>query len=126
MSSLDPTVSDVSEPSHGTVYTIRGRPNLYVRTEVRKQGGGPEHLFIRVDRNMIFQHWTADVPPEAELIMDADGRQQAEQEKWLRAAAEHNIEIVFGLLKQACDWLPAERAKELRRRYTEAQPSKDA
>lgn len=111
-------------PSPTTVYEIDGTPYLYVRTEARG-GGGPEHLFVCARKNLVFQRWTSEVPPEAELVLDTDGRRQAEQEKWLRHAAEHEIEILVGLMRKACAMLPQERADALRREYLATLPPKD-
>lgn len=110
-------------PHPGTIYRVRGEPMLYIRTEHRAGRPEPEHLFVKQDRRTVFSVWTATMPPDAELIVDERGRREANEERWLRLAAEHNIEILFGLLRQACEWLPRERAQELRRRYAAAQPS---
>lgn len=74
---------------------------------------------------MVFQHWTDTAPPEAELIIDEGGRTRANEEAWLRAAAEHDVEILLDLLRQACAWLPPQRAQELRRRWVETRPPKE-
>jgi hypothetical protein len=116
----------MTAPSPGTVYSIGGKPHLFVRTEQRSGPGGPGHLFIHVDRRVVLEHWTSEVPAEAELIIDAEGRRQAGQEEWLRLAAEHEIKILTGLLTQACSWLPRERAEELRQAWVRTQPPRSA
>lgn len=107
----------------GTIYHIGGKPRLYVRTEAR--AGTVEHLFVHVDNRVIFTHWTQKIPRQAELIVDEDGRAQANEERWLRLAAEHNNEILIGLLRKACAWLPRERGNELRQEYAVAQPKRE-
>lgn len=112
-------------PNHGTVYKTRFGPSLYVRSERRSGDTAPQHLFVHVSHDMIYQHWVDTVPPEAELIIDEGGRKLANEERWLRHAAEHDIEILFGILKQACEWLPPQRAQELRRQWVETRPPKE-
>jgi hypothetical protein len=111
--------------SPATVYQTAHGPSLYIRTEQRPGDDHPHHLFVHVDKRMVFQHWTDTEPPEAELIIDSDGRRQAEQEKWLRLAAEHECQILAGLLKKACAMLPQERADALRAEYLTTRPSKE-
>jgi predicted kinase len=111
------------QPDPQTVYRdAKGDPLLYVRTEQRPGAPAPEHLFVKAYNRVCLQVWAKEVPEGAVLVIDAGGRKQANEERWLRLAAEHNVEILAGLLKRACQWLPRERAQELRQRYVEAQP----
>jgi hypothetical protein len=110
-------------PDPQTVYrNTDGEPLLFVRTEQRPGSKTPEHLFVRVRNRVVLQLWMDETPEGAELVIDVEGRKQANQERWLRLAAEHNVTVLAGLLKVACQWLPRERAQELRQRYVEAQP----
>jgi hypothetical protein len=109
----------------GTIYRERGKLRLYVRTEQRPGAKQPEHMFIHAERGVVYHRWTAEVPPEAELVVDEEGRKQANEEKWLRHAAEHECQILAGLLKKACDMLPPERANALRAEYLTTRPARD-
>jgi hypothetical protein len=95
---------------------------MYVRTEHRGGRPGPEHLFVTTRNRGVFQLWLADVPEDAELVIDTDGRRQAQEALWLLEAAAHEKGIVVDCLKRACEWLPAERARELRAMWKAAQP----
>jgi hypothetical protein len=106
------------------IYRESGKLRLYVRTEQRPGATQPEHLFVHAERGMVYERWTTEVPPGAELVVDEDGRQQANEQKWLRLAAEHDIKILKGLLTKACSWLPSERADQLRREYVASQPER--
>jgi hypothetical protein len=117
------TLLAVSHPNPGTVYrTPEGQPLLFVRTEQRTGSPVPEHLFVSTRGGVVFQRWVKDMPPELELVIDTEGRKQANEQTWLRAVVEHERDLAFELLKQACDWLPEARAKDLRRRWTARQP----
>jgi hypothetical protein len=110
-------------PDPQTVYRdAKGDPLLYVRTEQRPGASSPEHLFVKAYNRVCLQVWAKEVPEAAVLVIDAGGRRQANEERWLRLAAEHNVGILTSLLKRACAWLPGERASELRKAYREAQP----
>lgn len=104
-------------PRPGVLYRIEGRLSLYVRTERRPGIKRPQHLFVHVSRRMIYERWTSEVPQAAEMVVDESGRQQANEEQWLRLAAEYETRIVMGLLKKACELLPKARADELRDEY---------
>jgi hypothetical protein len=114
----------VVTPAPSTIYREGGKLRLYVRTEQRPGASGPEHLFVHAERGMVYQRWTTEVPPEAELVVDEDGRRQANEQQWLRLAAEHECQILAGLLKKACDMLPPERGKALRDEYRATRPAK--
>lgn len=102
----------------GTIYrTADGQVRMYVRTEQRPGSLEPEHLFVRVLDRIVMQHWTTETPPEAELIVDEDGRRQANEESWHRWISDRERDILIPLLQQACAWLPSSRANELRERY---------
>jgi hypothetical protein len=107
------------------IYRESGKLRLYVRTEQRTGAKQPEHLFVHAERGVVHQRWTTEVPPEAELIVDEEGRKQANEEKWLRHAAEHECQILAGLLKKACGMLPQERADALRAEYLTTRPARD-
>jgi mannose/fructose/N-acetylgalactosamine-specific phosphotransferase system component IIB len=108
------------------IYRESGKLRMYVRTEQRPGAKEPEHMFVHAERGVVYHRWTAEVPPEAELVVDEEGRKQANEEKWLRHAAEHECQILAGLLKKACAMLPQERADALRAEYLTTRPSKDA
>lgn len=95
---------------------------FYVRTEQRPGRDQPEHLFVCTRERVCFERWHSEVPPEFELVIDTDGRRQANETRWLLQAADHDKQILVELLTQACEWLPRERAEELRQRWTERQP----
>lgn len=95
---------------------------MYVRTEHRGGRPGPEHLFVTTRNRNVFELWSEEMPKDAELILDTDGRQQAQEALWLLEAAEHEKQIVIDCLKRACEMLPAARATELRAQWKEAQP----
>lgn len=110
-------------PDPGTIYRdAKGEPMLFVRTEQRGGRQESEHLFVKARNRATFQLWTSEVPEGAELVIDAGGRKEANEVRWLLLTAEHNVGILAGLLKQACEWLPPTRAQELRRQYKAAQP----
>jgi hypothetical protein len=110
-------------PDPQTIYRdAEGRVLMYVRTEQRSGRKKPEHLFVTTRNRGVFQLWVEEIPKDAELVLDTDGRRQAQEALWLCEAEEHEKRIVIECLKQACDWLPAERAKELRAKWKEAQP----
>jgi hypothetical protein len=112
----------MADPAPGTIYCERGKLLMYVRTEQRTGAAAPEHLFVMTQNRTVFQRWTSEVPPEAELVIDEEGRAQASEERWLRTAAEHEVGILVALLKCACAWLPKDRADELRKEYLETRP----
>jgi hypothetical protein len=107
-------------PNPQTVYQDKDRALLYVRTEDR--GDGPEHLFITTRNRVVLQVWLTEVPREAELVIDTDGRRQAQESLWLLEAAEHEKGILVRCLRRACEWLPAECVKELQAMWRTAQP----
>lgn len=110
-------------PDSQTVYRdSRGRILIYVRTEHRGGRDNPEHLFVMTRNRVVFELWVDDIPADAELVIDTDGRRQAQETLWLLEAANHEKRIVVDCLKQACEWLPAARATELRAMWKEAQP----
>lgn len=110
-------------PDPQTVYRdAKGDPMFYVRTEQRSGREAPEHLFVKTQYRACFQLWTSEIPAEAELVIDAGGRREANETRWLLHVAEHERAILAELLKQACDWLPQERAKKLRQRFRETRP----
>jgi hypothetical protein len=110
-------------PDPQTVYRdAQGRILMYVRTEHRGGEAKPRHLFVTTRNRVVFELWCEEVPGGAELILDTDGRRQAQESLWLLEAAVHEKAIVIDCLKRACEWLPAERAKELRAMWKEAQP----
>jgi hypothetical protein len=111
--------------SPATIYQTAHGPSLYVRTEQRPGDDHPHHLFVRAAKRVVLQHWTDTVPPEAELVVDREGRKQANEERWLRLAAEHECQILAGLLKKACSMLPPERASALRAEYLTTRPTKE-
>lgn len=115
-------MSDERAPQPGHVYRVNGQPALYVRTEARYGSEVPEHLFVFSRDRIVLTRWTPEVPDEFELIIDTEGRRQADEARWLLWAADHDRGILLGLLKQACAWLPRERADELRQRWKLAQP----
>jgi hypothetical protein len=116
-------VSITGTPDPQTVYRdAQGRVLTYVRTEQRDGRTTPEHLFLTTRERNVFQLWSETVPEEAELILDVEGRKQANEANWLLQAADHDRELALGLLKRACEWLPQERAQELRAQWKEAQP----
>jgi hypothetical protein len=114
----------VPEPQLSQVYKspINGLPLIYVRTEQRPGCPEPEHLFVCTRNRAVFSLWTRSVPEDFELIIDTDGRKQAEQQEWLTVVAEHEKGVLVDLLKKACEWLPSERAKELRQEWVRRQP----
>lgn len=113
-------------PNHGQVYrTPEGQPLLFIRTEQRSGCPVPERLFVSARGGVVFQRWLREVPAELELVVDTEGRKQANEQSWLRAVAEHERDLAFELLKQACAWLPKLRADELRRRWRERQPPEE-
>lgn len=110
-------------PDPQTIYRdTKGDPIFYVRTELRSGRPAPEHLFVKTQRRACFQLWVSEIPEKAELVIDAEGRKEANETRWLLHVAEHERGVLAELLKTACNWLPHERAEELRRRYKEAQP----
>lgn len=110
-------------PHPQTVYhDNQGRVLMYVRTEHRGGRDNPEHLFVMTRNRVVFELWVDDIPADAELVIDSAGRRQAQETLWLLEAADHEKQIVVDCLKQACEWLPAARAKELRAMWKEAQP----
>lgn len=110
-------------PDPQTVYRDpQGRVLMYVRTEHRGGEAKPRHLFVTTRNRVVFELWTEEMPQDAELIFDTDGRRQAQESLWLLEASEHEKAIVIDCLKAACDMLPAARAKELRAMWKAAQP----
>ena len=110
-------------PNPQTIYRDdQGRVLMYVRNEWRSGRKEPEHLFVTTRERTVFQLWRASMPAEAELILDVEGRKEAEEVRWLLHVAEHERNVVLGLLKQACKWLPAERAADLRGLYAASRP----
>lgn len=63
------------------------------------------------------QLWHRDVPPDFQLVVDTEGRKQANEQEVLRAVAEHERDLAHRLLKQAVEWLPRSRAEDLRRQW---------
>jgi len=113
----------VGMPDPQTVYRDdQGRVLIYVRTEKRSGRKEPEHLFVTTRERTVFQLWRTTLPDEAELVLDVEGRKEADQVRWLLHVAEHERNVVLGLLKQACKWLPAERAADLRGLYAASRP----
>jgi hypothetical protein len=105
-------------PEPGSVYRDEsGRLLLYVRTELRAGAKIPEHLFVHTRDRVILTSWLPELPPAAELVIDTEGRRQANEESWLRLVAEQEIGVLAGLLRKACSWLPQQRAGELRAEY---------
>ena len=90
---------------------------LYVRTEERSGRPAPEHLFVETRGRVVFQRWVSKVPAEFELILDTDGREHANEARWMTKVTEHNLKLALGLLKKAASWLPSERARELRQEW---------
>lgn len=108
-------------PDLQTVYRgADGQILMYVRTEKRKDRS--EHLFAVTREGTIFQRWLEDVPEDMELIIDTEGRKQANDTKWLLHVAEHEREILAELLRRACSWLPDVRARELREAFKASRP----
>ena len=64
---------------------------FYVRTEQRPGADAPEHLFAKAYRRTVFQLWTGEIPEDAELVIDAEGREQATESQSLLQFAEHDI-----------------------------------
>ena len=114
------------QPEPGQVYrSPKGTPMLYVRTEQRPGSDVPEHLFISTESRTVLQRWTREVPAEFELIIDYDGRRQANEQRWLTLVAEHERDLAHRLLRRATAWLPPERARELRDEWRKAQPPEE-
>jgi hypothetical protein len=95
---------------------------LYVRTEQRPGSTAPEHLFVTSHDRQSFTRWLGEIPPQMELIIDTEGRQQASEQEWLTLVAEHERNVAYRLLKKAVRWLPVERARELRQEWRDSQP----
>lgn len=95
---------------------------LFVRTEQRPFRPEPEYLFIETINRTVFARWLTEVPEEFELVIDTEGRAQANEKGALLWASEHDRLVLFGLLGRACAWLPPERARELRQEWKAAQP----
>lgn len=111
-------------PRPAQVYSVRGRPALYVRTEQRPGSAKPQHLFVQTHDRVVVSTWLDELPDDFELIIDTDGRAEANDLKWQLWAAEHERQIMVDLLKQACDWLPPAKARELRQRYVDTRPER--
>lgn len=107
-------------PEPGMVYRHDGRLLLYVRTEQRPGTKHPEHLFVHAKDRLLFEVWLREVPPEALLVIDTDGRNQANEQTWLRYIEEQKNATLIHLLRTACGWLPRAKADELRREYAQA------
>ena len=113
----------MSRPDPGTVYRDdTNRVLMFVRTEQRPGAKEPEHLFVSVQNRVVLQRWLDEAPDEAKLVIDTEGRKQANGLRWLLEAAEHERDILLTLLSQACAWLPEARAMDLRRAYAASQP----
>jgi hypothetical protein len=95
---------------------------MFVRTEHRGGRPRPEHLFVTTRNRGVFQLWLADVPEDAELVIDTDGRRQAQEALWLLEVADHEKAILVDCLQAACEILPASNAKALRAMWKAAQP----
>ena len=116
-------MSITGTPDPQTVYRdAQGRVLIYVRTEQRDGRTTPEHLFLTTRERNVFQLWSEATPEGAELVLDVVGRRQANELRWLLAAADQDRNLALDLLKRACEWLPQERAQELRAAWKERQP----
>jgi hypothetical protein len=104
-------------PKPGMIYKRNGEHYLFVRTEQRPGASEPEDLYVLARGGVIFTHWSAQPLDDAELIIDSEGRRQAQQQAWNTWFAEQEVALLAALLKKACEWLPAERAKDLRTEY---------
>lgn len=107
-------------PDPQTVYRDQTRILMFVRTEDR--GNGPENLFVTTRNGVVHQVWRKGAPSGAGLILDTEGRKEANELKWLLHVAEHEREIMVSLLRQATAWLPHDRAQELRKAFAETRP----
>lgn len=111
-------------PNPQTVYRdAKGDPMFFVRTARRSGRPAPEYLFVKTWLRTCFEVWTSEIPEAAELIIDTEGRKEANEVRWLLQVAEHERGILAGLLKQACEWLPPTRAEELRGKFRETRPA---
>lgn len=111
---------DTTFPREGQCYQVDGddRIWMYVRTETRPGMKHPEHLYITTGDRMVYSSWRSEPMPKANLVIDTQGRQQAAQQAADTFFARLEVALLVGLLKQACEWLPRQRAQELRQAYS--------
>lgn len=103
----------------GTIYKLNGENLMYVRTERRPEHKTEEHLFVKTRGCAVFLSWLEELPEQAELFIDANGREQANEAGWVAEIEKHDKLLGFELLARACSWLPKDRANELRAEFQE-------
>lgn len=113
----EPQAPQPDAPQEGQIYERDGRSFLFVRSEHRPGSDHVEYLYVGAWDRMAHTHWTTEPLPMADLIVDRDGRQQAKDQATETFIARYENWLLVDLLKTACDWLPPQRARDLRQEY---------